>query len=65
MKLQMSPASSDTVPPMSSGAVTQQFKLANSMHGQKPLLVKLKIDFTFNGAPVTEMGQVDSFPPGF
>merc|ERR1719171_305492 len=31
MKLQMSPASSDTLPPMSNGAVTQQFKLANSM----------------------------------
>lgn len=65
MKLQMSPASSDTVPPMSSGAVTQQFKLANSMHGQKPLLVKLKIDFTFNGQPTTEMAQVDNFPAGY
>ena len=65
MKLQMSPASSDTLPPMSNGAVTQQFKLANSLHGQKPIIVKLKIDFTFNGAPVTEMGQVDTFPPGF
>jgi AP-1 complex subunit gamma-1 len=50
---------------MSSGAVTQQFKLANSMHGQKPLLVKLKIDFTFNGQPTTEMAQVDNFPAGY
>ena len=65
MKLQMSPASSDTLPPMSNGAVTQQFKLANSMHGQKPLVVKLKIDFTLNGVPTTEMGQVDNFPAGF
>jgi len=65
MKLQMSPASSDTLPPMSSGAVTQQFKLANSLHGQKPLLVKLKIDFTFNGQPMSEMAQVDNFPVGF
>jgi len=65
MKLQMSPASSDTLPPMSSGAVTQQFKLANSLHGQKPLLVKLKIDFTFNGQPMSEMAQVENFPAGF
>ena len=50
---------------MSNGAVTQQFKLANSMHGQKPLVVKLKIDFTLNGVPTTEMGQVDNFPAGF
>jgi len=64
MKLQMSPASSNIVPPANSGKVTQIFKLANSLHGQKPVLVRTKIDYAVNGQPVSETGQVDQFPPG-
>uniref|UniRef100_A0A7S0LQ80 AP-1 complex subunit gamma n=1 Tax=Coccolithus braarudii TaxID=221442 RepID=A0A7S0LQ80_9EUKA len=65
MKLQMSPASGNVVPPSNSGKLTQLFKVANSMQGQKPILVRTKIDFNINGQPISEMGQVDTFPPGF
>jgi len=64
MKLQMTPASSSTVPPNGMGKVTQLFKVANSMHGQKPVVLKIKVDYTSGGMPVSEMGQVDNFPPG-
>ena len=64
MKLQMTPASGTTVPPMGSGKVTQVFKVANSLHGQKPVLLRIKIDYTMGGVPVGETGQVDSFPAG-
>jgi len=65
MKLQMSPASSSVVPAMGGGKTTQAFKVANSMHGQKPVLLRIKIDYTANGQPVSETGQVDSFPPNY
>jgi AP-1 complex subunit gamma-1 len=64
MKLQMSPASGNVVPPNNSGKVTQLFKVANSMHGQKPVLVRTKIDFNASGQAFSETGQVDSFPAG-
>merc|ERR1719473_2598990 len=39
MKLQMTPASGTTVAPMNGGSVKQVFKVANSLHGQKPILL--------------------------
>ena len=65
MKLQMTPASGNAVPPNGSGTVTQLFKVANSMQGQKPVVLKIKIDFTLNGQPVSDMGTVDQFPPTY
>eukprot|EP00742_Colponemidia_sp_Colp-10_P000433 GILJ01000474.1.p1 GENE.GILJ01000474.1~~GILJ01000474.1.p1 ORF type:complete len:866 (-),score=167.22 GILJ01000474.1:91-2688(-) len=64
IKLQMLPASSTTLPPNSKGAVTQVIKLENTLHGEKPLLMKLKVDFVNNGQPISEVGQVNSFPAG-
>lgn len=64
MKLQMSPASGTSVPAMNSGFVKQAFKVANSMHGQKPILLRIKLDFSINGQAFSETGQVDNFPPG-
>jgi hypothetical protein len=57
MQLQMKPPSSTAVTAGSSGSVKQLFQLANSMHGQKPVLVKLKIDSVQGGAPVSEQAQ--------
>ena len=65
MKLQMQPASSQVVPPGQSSSVKQLFKVANSLQGQKPVLLRLKIDCSINGQPSSEMGQVDQFPPTY
>jgi len=64
MQLKMTPPSSTSVPPNNSGAVKQVFKVANSMQGQKPLLLRVKIEYSTMGRPVSETGQVDNFPPG-
>ena len=64
MQLKMTPASSSVVPPGNSGKVTQLFKVANSMHGQKPVLLRVKLEYSSMGTPVSETGQVDNFPPG-
>lgn len=64
MKLQMSPASGTNVPAMNGGSVKQSFKVMNSMHNQKPLLLRIKVDFSMNGQAFSETGQVDNFPAG-
>jgi AP-1 complex subunit gamma-1 len=65
MQLQMKPPSSTAVTAGSSGSVKQLFQLANSMHGQKPIVLRVKIDYNTMGRAVSETGQVDNFPPGF
>jgi len=64
MQLKMTPPSSTTVPPGNSGKVTQLFKLANQMHGQKPVLLRIKLEYAIMGQPISETGQVDQFPAG-
>ena len=64
MQLKMTPPSSPSVPPSNSGKTKQQFKVANSMHGQKPVILRVKIEYTTMGQLISETGQVDNFPPG-
>mmetsp|Transcript_10770 Transcript_10770/g.39561 ORF Transcript_10770/g.39561 Transcript_10770/m.39561 type:complete len:868 (-) Transcript_10770:1170-3773(-) len=63
MQLQLHPASAAVLPPGSS-SVTQTMEVTNSMHGQKPLVMRLKISYSINGAPITEQTQVNTFPQG-
>lgn len=65
VKLEMSPASGTVVPPNREGALEQVVKVTNTMLGQKPLQLKIKIQYSLNGQQVTEMGQVSNFPPGY
>lgn len=62
MQLKMNPPNSQQVPPNNSGNVKQLFKVANSMQGQKPLLLRIKLEYTTMGRPVSDTGQVDNFP---
>jgi len=45
LKLEMLPPSSTTIAARSQGEVTQEIKLSNSMQGQKPIMLKLKIGY--------------------
>jgi len=63
VKLQVNPASGNIVPPNNNGRVSQQLKLLNTSHGEKPPLLKIKLDYQLNGVPVAEIGDV-SFPEG-
>lgn len=65
LKLEMLPPSSNVIPANSQGQVTQEIKLANSMQGQKNIMLKLKIGYKSGDVSVEEMAQVSSFPPLF
>jgi AP-1 complex subunit gamma-1 len=45
MKLEMLPPSSSLIPASSSAAVTQEIRLTNTLQGDKPILLKLKISY--------------------
>uniref|UniRef100_A0A7S1HEL5 GAE domain-containing protein n=1 Tax=Hemiselmis andersenii TaxID=464988 RepID=A0A7S1HEL5_HEMAN len=63
-KLQINPPSSTTIPPSNSGTVTQVFRISNPMHDQKILSMRIKLDFALNGNSVSDVVQLDCFPPG-
>lgn len=65
MQLKLDPASSAVVPPGSAGAVTQRLHVHNTMHGQKALVMRLRISYSQGGQAVLEQGEVANFPPGF
>ena len=48
------------------GAVTQQLNIINTMRGTKPVMMKLKLAFTANGSPVSQLTSVGGnvFPAG-
>lgn len=63
VKVQVFPASGDTIPPNTSGRISQQFKLLNTLHGEKPPLLRLKLDYQMNGMPVSDIADI-TFPEG-
>lgn len=65
LKLEILPPTSTTIPGHSNGAVSQEIRVSNSMHGQKNIMLKLKINYASGGKPVEEMAQVANFPPLF
>ena len=49
----MLPASNSVIPPHSNGIVTQEIRVANSLQGEKNIMLKLKIGYTHDGAIVS------------
>eukprot|EP00005_Dracoamoeba_jomungandri_P004247 CAMPEP_0174259080 /NCGR_PEP_ID=MMETSP0439-20130205/7962_1 /TAXON_ID=0 /ORGANISM="Stereomyxa ramosa, Strain Chinc5" /LENGTH=834 /DNA_ID=CAMNT_0015342833 /DNA_START=45 /DNA_END=2549 /DNA_ORIENTATION=+ len=64
LSLQMNSPSGTVVPSNSSGKLTQQLKIENSLQGQKSLLLKIKVEYTIGGNKVTEQATISNFPPG-
>ena len=64
MQIRLEPASSSTLPAMGLGSATQRIVVTNTMHGQKALVMRLRISYTAGGQPVLEQGEVANFPPG-
>jgi len=63
IKMRMFPPSSTTILPNGTdNAVTQNLELDNTMHGTRQLTIKIKIDYSVNGQPVSETGQTSNFP---
>ncbi|EGC34223.1 clathrin-adaptor gamma chain Ap1g1 [Dictyostelium purpureum] len=55
LKIQLLAPSSTTIPPNGSGEVTQFSKVLNSQQGQKPILLRVKLDFQINGQAYSEV----------
>lgn len=64
MQLQLEPASGSVLPGNGEGSIVQVIRVTNSLHGQKSLVMKVKINYKRNGEDVVEQGQVNNFPPG-
>lgn len=61
LQLQMLSPSGSIVPANNGGVVQQMIKINNP--NKVTLRVRLRITYTQNGQPVTEMGEVNNFPP--
>lgn len=56
LKMQVMPISPSTsLSPLTSAS--QQIKLANTMQGQKPLMMRLRLEYKANGEPKAELGE--------
>lgn len=56
LKLQVLPATSTALSPLG-GQATQQIKLANTLQGQKPVLMRLRLEYKINGEAKAEMAE--------
>ncbi|CAN0033791.1 unnamed protein product [Heterosigma akashiwo] len=65
IRLEMRPPSSNSIPANRGGSVTQTMILHNSMHGQKNLMIKLKLQLSVGAKGMDELIQVSSFPDNF
>ncbi|KAL2641623.1 hypothetical protein R1flu_009210 [Riccia fluitans] len=64
LQLQLEPASGSVLPASGGGVITQTINVTNTMHGQKSLLMKLRIIYKVDGQDKVEQGQVNNFPQG-
>jgi len=59
IQLRMEPATGNALPAGGSGNVAQKINLSNSLEGQKPLMMRLKVDYrTQAGAQVSDIVEV-------
>eukprot|EP01132_Coremiostelium_polycephalum_P006798 gene6798-8434_t len=54
LTIQLLPPSSTTLPANGTADITQTVKLFNKMHGKKPILIRLKVEYTVNGQTFSE-----------
>ncbi|TMW63599.1 hypothetical protein Poli38472_002540 [Pythium oligandrum] len=64
IKLKMEPPSGDSLA-TGGASITQVVKIQNSMHGEKPILMRVRLEFLVNGNKVEDMVAVNAFPPDF
>jgi AP-1 complex subunit gamma-1 len=60
--LALNPASATLLPPNNMSKVTQTMQVQNTQQGQKPLLMKLRLEYSLNGQQKEQMVNVANFP---
>ena len=64
LQLRMEAASGNHLGAMGASVINQRMHVVNSLSGQKPLMMRLKVGYLHNGAQVSDMIEVKNFPPG-
>jgi AP-1 complex subunit gamma-1 len=64
MQLRLEPASGSTLGAGGAGPVKQRLHVTNTMHGQKPLVLRLRVGYTLHGVPKVEQVEVKNLPAG-
>lgn len=64
MQLRLEPASGSALPALGGGPVTQRMALTNTMHGAKPIAMRLRLAYSVGGQQVLEQAEVTAFPSG-
>lgn len=64
MQLRLEPATSSTLAANSTDGVTQKLHIKNNMHGQKSLVMRLRVGYTSAGGSKVEQAEVKNFPAG-
>nr|CCA14982.1 clathrinadaptor gamma chain putative [Albugo laibachii Nc14] len=62
IKLKMEPPSGSVLPANTISAITQVVKIQNTMHAQKPVLMRIKLEYIANGKKVEDMAAIDKLP---
>jgi len=63
MQLKLDPASGTSLPP-GGPPVTQTLHVTNSQHGVKPLMLRLRLNFTVDGKATQDQAEVKNLPAG-
>ena len=59
------PATGADLPPLAQSGITQELKIENSQEGVKPLVVRMKVQYTVDGQAKSEVVTVNNFPASF
>ena len=66
MKLQILPATGTDLQPLIQNGVTQEMRITNTMEGQKPLSIKIRVLYTLqNGQQVNETKVLNTMPTNY
>lgn len=60
----MEPASGTSLPSLGGGSITQRMHVNNSMHGQKAVVMRLRLSWTSESQSFTHQAEVANFPAG-
>ncbi|CAG9325469.1 unnamed protein product [Blepharisma stoltei] len=63
--LEFSFSSAASTSMMPGGSIQMQMKMKNKAQGQKPIAIRMKIDYTIDSVPRSKLSTVDSFPPNY
>lgn len=61
IKLQFKPANGTQLLALSQNSITQRFQLTNTLHGQKPFIIRVQVVYNANGQQIKDRAQV-TFP---